>query len=124
MSDDRKVSWRDRYPDEVTCVRCLEVYDQPMLDRLLWCEKCRLRARTRASWLGWLGGLAFAGACGLYVWFVIVPTDLVIGGWLGTLVAAAWIGQKVAREMIYGGMRFLNARAVEAVPPTLEADEG
>ena len=93
MSEERKVSWRDRYPDEVTCVRCLEVYDQPMLDRLLWCEKCRLRARTRASWLGWLGGLAFAGVCALYVWLVIVPTDLVIGGWLGSLVAAAWIGQ-------------------------------
>ncbi|KPJ77978.1 MAG: hypothetical protein AMS19_12270 [Gemmatimonas sp. SG8_23] len=121
---ERKVSWRDRYPDEVTCVRCLEVYDQVQLDRMLWCERCRRRARDRASWYGWVGGLAFAAACGAYVWFVIEPTDLVPGGWLATLVAAAWIGQKVAREMIYGAMRFTNARATEAVPPKLEDDGG
>ena len=124
MTEDRKVSWRDRYPDEATCVRCLEVYDQVQLDRLLWCEGCRKQARNRASWYGWVGGLGFAAFCALYVWIVIVPTDLVIGGWLGTLVAAAWIGQKVAREMIDGGMRFLNARAVEAVPPTFEEADG
>ncbi len=117
---DRNVSWRDRYPGEVTCVRCLEVYDQMVLDRMLWCENCRLKARNRAGWWGWAGGFAFALACAAYVWFVVQPTDLVIGGWLGTLVAAVWIGQKVAREIIYGGMRFKNARAVEAVPPEVE----
>jgi hypothetical protein len=112
-----RVSWRDRYPDEVTCVRCLVVKDQMELDRLLWCVDCRRRARERASWWGWAGGLAFGLCVGLYVWFVIEPTDLVIGGWLATLVAAVWIGQKVARELFYGGMRFRNARAVDAVPP-------
>ena len=112
-----RVTWRDRYPDEVTCVRCLVVKDQIELDRLLWCVDCRRRARERASWWGWAGGLAFGLCVGLYVWFVIEPTDLVIGGWLATLVAAVWIGQKVARELIYGGMRFRNARAVDAVPP-------
>ena len=58
-----------------------------------------------------------------YVWLVIEPTDLVIGGWLATCVAAVWIGQKVAREMVYGFMRFQNARAVEAVPPTVAPDQ-
>lgn len=112
-----RVSWRDRYPEEVTCVRCLEVYDQMHLDRMLWCDACRRRARDRAGWYGWAGGLAFGAACAAYVWFVIRPTDLVVGGWVATLVAAVWIGQKVAREMVYGTMRFRNARAVEAVPP-------
>ena len=112
------MSWRDRYPDEVTCVRCLEVHDQMMLDRMLWCDACRARARNRASWWGWVGGLAFGAVMALYVWFAIRPTDLVIGGWVGTLVAGVWIGQKVAREFIYGAMRFRNARAVEAVPPS------
>jgi hypothetical protein len=55
----------------------------------------------------------------LYVWTVIRPTDLVVGGWLATVAAAIWIGQKVAREIAYGAMRFRNARAVEAVPPDL-----
>lgn len=112
-----RVSWRDRYPDEVTCVRCLELRDQVHLDRMLWCDECRRRARQRASWWGWVGGVAFGIGVGLYIWFVIEPTDLVVGGWLATLAAAVWIGQKVARELIYGAMRFRNARAVEAVPP-------
>lgn len=113
-----RVSWRDRYPDEVTCVRCLEVHDQMLLDRLLWCDDCRRKARTRASWWGWLAGLGFGLVVAAYVWLVIQPSDLVIGGWIATLVAAVWIGQKVARELVYGAMRFKNARAVEAVPPT------
>ena len=118
MGSDRP-TWRDRYPEEVTCVRCLEVHDQMYLDRLLWCDRCRLRARNRASWWGWGGGLAFGVGVAIYVWTVIQPTDLVIGGWFGTIAAAIWIGSKVAREIIYGAMRFRNARAVEATPPAL-----
>lgn len=110
--------WRDRYPDEVTCVRCLEVRDQMLLDRLLWCDRCRKRARERAGWYGWGGGIAFGAAVAAYVWIVIQPTDLVIGGWFGTVAAAIWIGSKVCRELAYGVMRFRNARAVEATPPT------
>ena len=59
----------------------------------------------------------FGGAVALYVWVVVRPTDLVIGGWIATLVAAVWIGSKVAREIVYGVMRFRNAHAVEAMPP-------
>ena len=110
-------TWRDRYPDEVTCVRCLEVHDQMLLDRILWCDGCRRRARNRAAWWGWLGGLGFGLSVAAYVWVVIRPTDLVIGGWLATVVAAIWIGQKISRELVYGTMRLRNARAVDAVPP-------
>ena len=38
------------------------------------------------------------------------PSDLVIGGWIATGVAAVWIGGKVAREVAYGVMRFRNRR--------------
>jgi hypothetical protein len=88
-----KVTWRDRYPDEVTCIRCLEVRDVMELDRLLWCDRCP------------------------YVWLVIRPTDLVIGGWVATVVAAVWIGSKVGREIAYGTMRYRNRGAVDASPP-------
>ncbi len=64
-------TWRDRYPEEVTCVRCLEVHDQMYLDRLLWCDRCRIRARNRASWWGWGGRLAFGVGVAIYVWTVI-----------------------------------------------------
>jgi hypothetical protein len=117
-------TWRDRYPDEITCVRCLEVHDQMHLDRLLWCDRCRARAKERASWYGWAGGLLFGACIALYVWIAIRPTDLVIGGWFGTVAAAIWLGQKVAREIVYGAMRFRNARAVEAEPPTLPESGG
>jgi hypothetical protein len=117
VAKERGVSWRDRYPDEITCVRCLQAQDQIDLDRLLWCARCRALARNRSAWLGWLGGLLFGGAVALYVWVVVQPTDLVIGGWIATLVAAVWIGSKVARELVYGVMRFRNAHAVEAMPP-------
>jgi len=110
-------TWRDRYPDEVTCVRCLGVHDLMHLDRLLWCDRCRARARNRAGWHGWLGGVLFGGLVAAYVWLVVRPTSLVIGGWVATVVAAVWIGSKVCREIAYGIMRFRNRRAVEAVPP-------
>lgn len=114
-----RVSWRDVYPDEVTCVRCLEVKDLGHLDRMLWCDECRFTARERAAWWGWLLGLIFALGCALYVWIVIRPTDLIVGAWAATFAAAVWIGSKVGRELAYGVMRFQNSRAVEAVPPVL-----
>ncbi len=117
-------TWRDRYPEgEVTCTRCLEVKDVMELDRLLWCLACRVRARERAAWYGWIGGLAFAFVLAVWVWFAVRPSDLIVGGWLATFAAAVWIGAKVSRELVYGAMRFQNAAAVEARPPTLSANE-
>ena len=123
MARERGKSWRDRYPDEITCVRCLQSRDVADLDRMLWCVRCRALARNRAAWLGWVGGLLFGAAVALYVWTVIRPTDLVIGGWIATLVAAVWIGSKVAREVVYGIMRFRNAHAVDATPPETAGDD-
>jgi hypothetical protein len=109
--------WRERYPEAVTCVRCLGVFDLMQVDRMLWCDRCRARARNRAGWWGWAGGLAFGVGVALYIWTVVRPSDLVIGGWLATVVAAVWIGSKVTREIVFGVMRLRNARAVEAAPP-------
>jgi hypothetical protein len=113
----REISWRDRYGEEVTCVRCLEVRDTVEVDRLLWCETCRERARARAARQGWLVGLAGAALLAAWIWIVVEPSDLVLGGWIGTVVAAAWIGSKVAREILYGVERFRNRRAADAAPP-------
>ena len=67
--------------------------------------------------------MLFGAGVAVYVWTVIRPTDLVIGGWIATVVAAVWIGSKVARELVYGIMRFRNVHAVEASPPdTAEGD--
>lgn len=121
---ERRVSWRDRFGDEVTCVRCLEVKDSAHMDRLLWCRECRRAARLRATRRGWAVGVAGAAALAAWIGLVVQPSDLVLGGWLATLVAAAWIGARVAREVFFGVERFRNRRAAEAVPPALPADGG
>ena len=118
---EQRVSWRDRYGEEVTCVRCLQVRDTAEVDRLMWCETCRERARERAARRGWLAGAATATGLALWIWLVVRPSDLVVGGWIATVVAAAWLGAKVAREILYGADRFLNRRAVEASPPSGDA---
>ena len=80
--------WHERFPEgHATCLRCLEVYDLEDLDRMLWCEPCRNRARNRAIWWGWLGGLLFGAGGGLYVWIVIRPSDLIVSAWVATFVA-------------------------------------
>ncbi|MDH5760080.1 MAG: hypothetical protein OEZ65_10870 [Gemmatimonadota bacterium] len=117
-------TWRDRFPDAATCVRCLEERDVMRLDRLLWCDECRFLARNRAAWWGWIVGLAFGACVAGYIWLILRPTDLVISGWVATVVASVWIGSKVGREIVYGAMRFRNARAVEAVPPVLPPVDG
>ena len=99
MKREPATSW-DRSSDEVTCVRCLDEHDVMDLDRLLWCDRCRHVARNRASWYGWLGGLLLGAGVSLYIWIVMRPTDLVIGGWVGTVVAAVWIGQKLDKVRI------------------------
>jgi hypothetical protein len=62
-------------------------------------------------------GFLLAVLLALWIWLYIQPSDLVIGGWIATIVAAFWIGARVAREIAYGVMRFTNQKAAEAVPP-------
>jgi hypothetical protein len=61
--------------------------------------------------------LVLAAILALWIWLVVQPSDLVIGGWIATVVAALWIGARVGREVVYGVLRFKNRKAVEAVPP-------
>jgi len=118
-SDDRRrASWRDRFPEEVTCVRCLEVVERDDVDRLLWCEPCQAAARRRAGRWGWIAGGVAGAALALWIWRVIEPaSDLIIGGWIAVVVGGAWITARMVREIGYGIERFRNRRAREAVPP-------
>ena len=113
-------AWRSRFPDQATCVRCLRERDLEEMDRLLWCEECRESARRRSGVWGWGVGFLLAVCLAIWIWLFIRPSDLVIGGWIATVVAGLWIGSRVAREIAYGVMRFNNRKAVDAVPPTPE----
>jgi hypothetical protein len=115
---DQDSAWRSRFPDTATCVRCLQEKDLDVMDRLLWCEECKEAARRRAGVWGWGGGAVFAAALAVWIWTVIQPSDLVVGGWIATVVAALWIGGRVVREIAFGVMRYQNHKATDAVPPT------
>jgi hypothetical protein len=113
-----KVSWRDRFPEDITCVRCLQVKPVQELDRLLWCQECQAQARRRATIRGWLAGGALALVLAVYIWLVIRPDpELILTGWVATLVVAFYLGSRVARELFYGYDRVRNRRAMEATPP-------
>jgi hypothetical protein len=118
----RDSAWRSRFPERATCVRCLQEKDLDGMDRLLWCEECRDAARQRAALWGWGSGAVFAAVIAVWIWVYQQPSDLVIGGWIAVVVAALWIGARIAREIAYGAIRFTNRKAAEAVPP--EGDGG
>ncbi len=106
-------------PDDITCIRCLEVCPSEELDRLMWCEECVTKARRRALRTGLLGGAALAVILALYVWFGIRPDlSLIPAGWALMLVVAFYLGSRVTRELAYGLMRWQNQGAVEARPPS------
>ena len=113
-------AWKSRYPDLATCIRCLEEKDVEEMDRLLWCESCRETARQRAAMWGWGFGILLAASLAAWIWLVVQPSRLIVGGWIATVVAALWIGSRVAKEIAYGVLRFNNRKAAEAIPPRRE----
>lgn len=114
------MTWETNDSDEAACVRCLEMKPRPDLDRLLWCEACREAARARATSQGWVVGLVVAVILALWIWLYIQPSDLVIGGWIGTVLAAGYLSARMAREVLHATARIGNRPAVEAVPPGQE----
>ncbi len=113
---------RDRLPEDLTCVRCLEIKPTTELDRLLWCEGCLASARRRASAKGWIAGGALLGVLALYVFVWIQPDlSLIPTAWIMMLLVAFYLGSRVAREFAFAWDRMRNRRAVEAAPPTVDA---
>jgi len=120
----RKPTWGTSPDDTAPCLRCGAVKDTLELDRLLWCEECRREVRERAAWWGWGEGLVFAALVAAYIVFLVRPTDLVTAGWVGTVVAALWIGGRLGREVTYGIMRYAQTRAPGAATPGTPSGAG
>ena len=102
---------------EATCLLCLETKPRQDLDRLLWCDACVADAQARAVSQSWYVGLAVAVVLALWIWLYIQPSDLVIGGWIGTVVGALYVTARVARVVLYTVARMRSGPAVRAVPP-------
>jgi hypothetical protein len=78
---------------------------------------------ARATRWGRIAGTVLAAALAAWIWLVIQPDpELVLGGWAATILAAWWIGGRVAREIVYGAQRFTNRGAREATPPRVAPD--
>ena len=90
---------------EATCRVCLETKPREDVDRILWCEPCIEKARAHATSQSWFVGLAVGAALALWIWLYIQPSNLVIGGWIGTVVGAFYVTARVAREVLYGVAR-------------------
>jgi hypothetical protein len=111
------VTWNAGDSEQVACVRCLELKPFPDLDRMLWCEDCLKAVHARVTRRGWLLGLIPAVILSLWIWLYIQPSDLVIGGWIGTVLAAFYVSARVAREVLYAAARVGRRHAGETVPP-------
>ena len=84
---------------------------------MLWCDACGEAARRRAASQGWLVGLIAAVILALWIWLFVQPSNLVIGGWVGTVLAAFYVTARVAREVLLAAARMRNRPVDGAVPP-------
>ena len=96
----------DRRLGDLYCARCTEARSAPELDRNLWCEFCVSEARRIAAQTGYVAGGLLSLGLAAWIWLVQKPSDLVIGGWMATVVAAFWLGSRVSREISFGAQRF------------------
>ena len=103
--------------DHDACVRCLQPKAREDLDRMLWCDACGEAARKRAASQGWVVGLVAATILALWIWLFVQPSNLVIGGWIGTVVGAFYVTARVAREILHASARIRSRPAAGAVPP-------
>ena len=90
---------------DLFCSKCGEQREASELDRMLWCEFCLASARRTAKNAGLAVGTVLAGGLALWIWLVQKPSDLVIGGWIGTVLAAFYLGMRVGREVVFGAVR-------------------
>lgn len=102
---------------EATCLLCRQTKPRQDLDRLLWCDACIAAAQARAASRSWYIGLVLGLALALWIWLYIQPSRLLIGGWIGTVVGAFYVGARVAREVLYAVARIRGEAAnLEATP--------
>ena len=102
---------------EATCLLCRQTKPRQDLDRLLWCDACIAETQARALSRSWYVGLAVAVVLALWIWLYIQPSDLVIGGWIATVVGAFYVGARVVREVLYAVARVRGEAAyLEATP--------
>jgi len=64
-----------------------------------------------------MSGLATAVILTLWIWLFVQPSNLIIGGWVGIVLAAFYVTARVAREVLLAAARMRNRPVDGAVPP-------
>ena len=96
-----------RLPDlagDFACASCAQVLPASDLDRQFWCETCVAGVRASSKRIGMWAGAVLAGALAAWIFLVLKPAIL-IGGWVGAVLATFWLGMRIASEVAYGIMR-------------------
>ena len=91
---------------DLICVRCGLASSARVLDRHLWCENCVAAARGEAGRVGWMCGAVMAALLAAWIYFVQQPSAMLLGGWIGAVLATFWLGARAGRELCYGVLRF------------------
>ena len=90
---------------DLACARCGTTSRARELDRLLWCEECIARVKARAKRVGWIFGAVMAAGLAGWIHFVQKPSDALLGGWIGIVLAAFWLCARAGTELCYGVLR-------------------
>ncbi len=102
----KKAALRRDLAADIACANCDLADPASSLDRHLWCEPCIQAARERARRVGWASGAVLAVALALWIYLVQQPSRMLIGGWLGAVLATFWLGGRAGMEVTYGVLRF------------------
>ena len=90
---------------DLACVKCGRPFPARELDRLLWCEVCVAEVKARAKRVGWICGVVIAAGLAGWIYFVQQPSAMLLGGWIGVVLAAFWLCARVGTELCYGVLR-------------------
>jgi|TARA_B110000438_G_scaffold46592_1_gene46768 hypothetical protein len=99
------MKWRLGEVDEAICSRCGQTNDYSDLDRILWCKECVDSVLDWAKARSWVVGVCIGVALCFWIWIVVEPSNMLIGGWAGTVLAAIYVSARVTREVLYGAVR-------------------
>jgi predicted nucleic acid-binding Zn ribbon protein len=90
--------------DRFDCTVCGDAYPRSDLDRMLWCDRCKVRASQRARSLSWWVGALVAAVLAVWIFLLVQPT-VIVGGWIGVVLGGFWVGARVSREVLYATFR-------------------
>jgi hypothetical protein len=100
---------------EVQCRRCLRLRPFADLDRMFWCEECRVAARRVAARWGRICALAGAAAVAVWIGLGVRPPSVRLQILYAAAVLVLYrIGRRLAEELVYGVARIRNQRGAEA----------